>query len=75
MTLTVIIVISKKQLDDADCHRHRLQPHRQICDQSGWKCGHGSKGGFEPKQLKVEAARPHFSICLIIIIIFSSWAA
>ena len=28
-----------------------------------WKCGHGSKGGFEPKQLKVEAARPHFSIC------------
>ena len=35
-----------------------LQPHRQICDQIGWKCGRGSKGGFEPKQFKVEAAQP-----------------
>ena len=64
MGLIVIVIPLRKNEDDHDCHRHRFQPHPQICDQSGWKCGLGSKGGFERKQLKVEAARPHFSICL-----------
>jgi len=60
-TLIVIVIKNKKNChhvdghsysDYDDCHRHLFQPHPQICDQSGWKCGRDSK----PKQLKVEAA-------------------